>query len=343
VASAARRLERGSFDGPVGRGAERIWQAISATRVARPLVLPPGVRTIAIGGATLGGSGKTPLSILCAELASRAGAKVALVGHAFRASPERARIVLPEDDVACVGDEALVCARRLFAVATVVVGPTRQSAIDHAAACGAEVIVLDGVSQASPRRVDLALLALQIPNPWGAGACPPRGDLRAPRSALLGACDRSVGIGDAPDCDVFMKSRGAWDGTRYVDYDELSALRLGLVTSLARPGRVSAWLGRRGVVPEVVLSGGDHRAVSTRAMREAGKGLDAWVATEKCLTNLPGSAGLPVFTLDYKAFATPSFARELATALTRQTSGHRLEQSEFLPCALGTEPRPWGP
>ena len=343
MASAARRLERGSFDGPVGRGAERIWKAVSATRVARPLVLPPGVRTIAIGGATLGGSGKTPLSILCAELASKTGAKVALVGHAFRASPGRARIVRSEDDVACVGDEALVCARRLFGVATVVVGPTRQSALDHAASCGAEVIVLDGVAQTSPRRVDLAFLALQIPQPWGAGACPPRGDLRAPRSALLAACDRSVRIGEEPDCDVFMKSRGAWDGTRYVDYDELSALHLGLVTSLARPGRVSAWLGRRGVVPKVVLSGGDHRAVSARAMRAAGKGLDAWVATEKCATHLPRSLGPPVFSLEYEAFPSLSFARALATALTSQTSGHRLESSEFLPCALGTEPRPWGP
>ena len=225
----------------------------------------------------------------------------------------------------------------------VVVGPTRQSALDHAVSCGAEVIVLDGVAQASPRRVDLALLALQIPHPWGAGACPPCGDLRAPRSALLAECDRTVVIGENPDCDVIMKSRGAWDGTRYVGYPELSGLRLGLVTSLARPGRVSAWLGRRGVVPEVVLSAGDHRAVCAQAMREVGRGLDAWVATEKCATHLPGSLGSPVFSLDYAALASPPFARDVVTALTSQTSGHRLENSEAVPCALGFEPTPWGP
>lgn len=150
-------------------------------------------------------------------------------------------------------------------------------------------------------------------------------------------------IGDNPDCDVIMKSRGAWDGTRYVGYPELSGLRLGLVTSLARPGRVSAWLGRRGVVPEVVLSAGDHRAVCAQAMREVGRGLDAWVATEKCATHLPGSLGSPVFSLDYAALASPPFARDVVTALTSQTSGHRLENSEAVPCALGFEPTPWGP
>lgn len=343
VASAARRLERGSLNGPLGRGAERIWQTLSATRVVRPLLLPPGLPTIAIGGATLGGSGKTPLAVLCAEIAAKTGGRVALVGHAFRASPGRARVVHPDDDVALVGDEALVCARRLSSEVMVIVGPTRQAALDHAASCGAEVIILDGVAQASPRRADLALLALHRPSPWGAGACPPRGDLRAPQNALLEACDRTVTIGDEPDCDVVMGSRGAWNDTRFVGYPELSGLRLGLVTSLARPDRVHAWLARRGVVPEVFLSGGDHRPVSPRAMHAAGKGLDAWLATEKCAAHLRRSGGPPVFSLDYAAFASPAFVQGVVSALTALTSGHRLVISEFLPCALGTEPRPWGP
>lgn len=156
-----------------------------------------------------------------------------------------------------------------------------------------------------------------------------------------------------PRLELVMKSRGAWtasssahsapSGARFLDYEELSGLRLGLVTSLARPDRISAWLGRRGVTPEVILSGGDHRPVSTRAMREAGKGLDAWLATEKCATHLGAFADLPVFTLDYRAFPAVALVAALGAALTAQTSGHRLENSEFLPCALGTEPRPWGP
>ena len=41
---------------------------------------------------------------------ARAGARVALVGHAYRATPGRARVVAPDDALHEVGDEALVAA-----------------------------------------------------------------------------------------------------------------------------------------------------------------------------------------------------------------------------------------
>jgi len=154
--SAARVLEGGRLSGAVFEAAARIWAERSRRTLARPLSWPDGVFTVGVGGATLGGSYKTPTTIAVADRLARAGLRVALIGHAYRARPERARTVEASDDVRVVGDEALVCARALGRRARVLVAPARQQAIDLAVLLGAEALVFDGVLQARPRRFGCA-------------------------------------------------------------------------------------------------------------------------------------------------------------------------------------------
>src|SRR5947199_10694187 len=89
----ARDLESGSWRGPLTAIASQAWGAWSARSIARPLAWRDGARVIAIGGATLGGSGKTPLAIACARSFASRGSRVALVAHGYRASPGEARVV----------------------------------------------------------------------------------------------------------------------------------------------------------------------------------------------------------------------------------------------------------
>src|SRR5690242_1893590 len=96
-----RRLERG-VPSPLARAASLAWGAISARAVARPLRLPPGVLVVGVGGAVLGGAGKTPLTIALAR--ALASQRPAVIGHAYRARPGQARVVQPTDLVAEVGD-----------------------------------------------------------------------------------------------------------------------------------------------------------------------------------------------------------------------------------------------
>ncbi len=117
--------------------AARVWGAAAASRLPRALVVRDGAKVIAIGGATLGGSGKTPLAVACARRLAMDGHSVALVGHAYRAKPDRSRVVSPADAVEIVGDEALVAAQALEDVGVaVVVGPGRQVALESCAQCG---------------------------------------------------------------------------------------------------------------------------------------------------------------------------------------------------------------
>src|SRR5260221_5377530 len=89
------------------------YGAISRRGVCRPLDIPDRVPMIGVGGATLGGSGKTPVAIAIARALAARGERVALVGHAYRARPHCARVVAISDDVREVGDEALLASQEL--------------------------------------------------------------------------------------------------------------------------------------------------------------------------------------------------------------------------------------
>jgi tetraacyldisaccharide 4'-kinase len=340
----ARALEEGLLDGPVARLLARAWQAPAARSVVRRLDLPPDVRVVAVGGATLGGSGKTPLAVACARAVASAGARTVLVGHAYRAKPRRARIVSCEDSLADVGDEALVAARALAPHRVdVVVAPRRADAIAWAAR-HADVLVVDGVLQTAPVRAALALLAVDAEEPWGAtGSVPPRGDLRAPIAALLRAADRVVALGDAetgddpPDAQVV--SRGAWLGGSLVGWEEIARLRVGLACALARPARLLRFLDRRGVRPIVVARSGDHRAIALEAMRAPSRTqpLDLWLATPKCVLHAPFPAAAPAVerrtgsaplaTIDHDVVLSPALgARLRMLARERSRTQTRLER-----------------
>jgi tetraacyldisaccharide-1-P 4'-kinase len=324
-------LERGAFDGALARWLEGAWASAARGSLVRSLSLPPHVRTVAVGGATLGGSGKTPLAIACAtELAGR-GARVVLVGHGYRGrvrgggDGSDTRIVRADDALDDVGDEALLAARQLPPGACAVVGPTRAAALDFAARF-ADVVVFDGVAQTSPVRASLALLAVDANEPWGrAVASPPRGDLVAPRSVLLAACDAVVRVGCDRRADpgasvleaelgkigsdrattprqwhvAVPRARGAWlrDVAAYsrpaslLTWADLREMRVGLVSAMARPIRVARDLSAHGVEPVVCFRAPDHGPIGpamVRACRLAvrTKRVDLWLATAKCALHL---------------------------------------------------------
>ncbi len=288
----------------LARGLEQAWARVATGRLVKALARREGARVVAIGGATLGGSGKTPLAIACARALVANGARVALVGHGYGAHASRrgvARIVTLTDRVEEVGDEALACARALPDV-SVVVAPTRQAALDLALSL-ADVAVLDGVHQTLPR-ASLALLAVDPRDPWGAGACPPRGDLRAPRAALEALADLVV--------PIVATSRGAFVDGRLAGWEELRGLRVGLVTALARPRRVLELLAANGVHPRVVRTLSDHG----RGRVPRSTAVDLWLTTGKCRESLLASGSGAVAELEHEVLLPP----ECRLTLTQEGS-----------------------
>ena len=320
-------LEQARMPAPtsrVGLALGAAWGRALGRSVVRRLVLPGGARVVTVGGATLGGSGKTPLAIACAAsiAADAPGVRVALVGHAYRAAPGRARAVSATDALSEVGDEALLAARHFAALAgdrpRVVVGPDRQAALDLASRI-ADVVVIDGVTQTAPVRAALALLAVDLDEPWGLSArVPPWGDLRAPVGTLLDAVDRVVA--------VHSESRGAFLGPELLAWSALASKRVGLVCALARPERVVRMLARHGILPEVVVRGPDHGPLRPlRPWQGAGhQEVDLWLATPKCALHaarIPLSA--PLATLQHRVV----LGVDLARALTAVSQGNNVAKS----------------
>jgi tetraacyldisaccharide-1-P 4'-kinase len=306
-------VERGSGRGSrVGGALASAWGAFEAGRVSRPVSIPARAKVIGVGGATLGGSYKTPLSVAVAEAMARRGERVALVGHAYRGRVRFARAVSPSDDVAEVGDDALFAARRLSALGIpVFVGPTRQSAVDLAAR-SASWLVVDGLLQTRPERLSCSILGLDGRRPWGQGQCPPLGDLRAPPEALLHAADVTATVRDAQDpCaegDRANPDPGAegdranpdpcaegdppnsalgeplrWDvrgrladavdaAGRHVALAELASQRIGVLLTIARPERVMDALACRGLFAVRFVRFGDHDRPSRTELERIARG-----------------------------------------------------------------------
>jgi tetraacyldisaccharide 4'-kinase len=232
------------------------------------------------------------------------GARVALVGHAHRARPLRARTVATGDVLGEVGDEALVAAHALSNTqVAVVVAPRRADAIAFAAE-HSDVIILDGVAQTTPVRVSLALLAVDAHEPWGQAAnVPPAGDLRAPEAALRAASDAVVAITDPEIRSIHPSVEGAWpvwvlsQGVRsrgaFRPWTSLEGARVGLVCAEGRPHRVLRFLEARGVTVCSMIREPDHGPLrSSRSLTislssaEKRCGVNLWLATEKCAVHL---------------------------------------------------------
>jgi len=164
---------------------------LTARRVARPGWHAP-VPVFCAGNVTVGGSGKTTLALdLLARLAARGVAAHALL-RGYGGSARGARRVLPGDDAALVGDEALL----LAAVAPTWTGGDRAASARAAIAAGAQALVLDDGLQNPTLVKDVSFLVIDGGFGFGNGRLLPAGPLRESVAAGAARCRAAVLIGD---------------------------------------------------------------------------------------------------------------------------------------------------
>lgn len=144
---------------------------------------------VSVGNLIVGGTGKTPMTILIARMFRDMGCRVVVISRGYRGRMENTGGVVsdghtiftgPED----AGDEPYLMARVLTGI-PVVVGKRRYEAGMMAVMrFKPDVIVFDDAFQHLRLHRDLNLVLLDHRSPLGNGHVLPRGPLREPRTAL---------------------------------------------------------------------------------------------------------------------------------------------------------------
>lgn len=165
--------------------AGRIVATVASRRMARSPQWRAPVPVICIGNFTVGGTGKTPLALMVADLLRAAGERPAFLTRGYGGRTRTARMVDRGLDTAReVGDEALLLAAS---------APTSVSRDRVAGArlllAGAEppsVIILDDGLQNPALAKDLVIAVVDGRRGFGNGRVIPAGPLRAPLMVQLG-------------------------------------------------------------------------------------------------------------------------------------------------------------
>ncbi len=142
-------------------------------------------KVVSIGNITVGGTGKTPVTVFMGDLLKRMGYKVAVISRGYGGSAEKHGGIVSDGQATKMGpqqagDEPYLMSLKLKGI-PVIVGQDRvkagQVAIDT---FGSDVVVLDDGFQHLRLKRDLNFVLLDASNPFGNGRLLPRGVLREP-------------------------------------------------------------------------------------------------------------------------------------------------------------------
>ena len=145
---------------------------------------------ISIGNITVGGTGKTPMTIYTTNLISRLGYKVVVISRGYKGTAEKTGGIVSNEktifmDSKTAGDEPLMIAQKLKGI-PVIIGKNRFAAGNIAIKeFNPDVIVLDDAFQHLSLMRDINLLLIDSKHPFGNDYLVPRGILREPVSSVL--------------------------------------------------------------------------------------------------------------------------------------------------------------
>lgn len=149
-----------------------------------------GAKTISIGNITVGGTGKTPLVALVAQILADNGEKVCILSRGYGRENPKDRVLVSDGENVLVdakigGDEPVELAHKLIGKAVVIADADRVSAAKWALKkFGATVFVLDDGFQHRRAQRDLDIVCIDATDPFGGGEVLPAGRLREPLENL---------------------------------------------------------------------------------------------------------------------------------------------------------------
>jgi len=201
-----------------------------------------GVPVVVVGNLTVGGTGKTPLTIWLARQLRARGMRVGIIcsGYAGQAT-QWPQLVTPQSDAALVGDEASLLARRTGC--PVAAGRDRVAAARLLTSRGSLDVILcdDGLQHYRLRRM-FEIAVIDGTRGLGNGLCLPAGPLREPQSRLKSVDAIVVNQGDFGHAGVL---RAAVEPTGLIELatgarhrlEEFAGRQVHAVAAIGNPAR----------------------------------------------------------------------------------------------------------
>ncbi len=266
-----------------------IWRSID---IGQPVLV--------VGNITVGGTGKTPITLWLAERLKDYGMRPGIVSRGYRGrlGPQPVR-VLPDSDPAIVGDEALLMERRQ--ICPVVVHPDRVAAARLLLQLDCNVIVADdGLQHFRLERLH-EIAVLDGTRGFGNGCLLPAGPLRE-TVARLSTVDRifvqqetgrpSVPAelpGNVPMANFELVPAEVLNlvDSRRVSLDDFRGRKVHAVAAIGNPGRFFRLLQNEGI--EVIPHAHRDHAKLTESDLRFDDGLDV-LMTEKDAVKVRGTA-----------------------------------------------------
>ena len=143
-----------------------------------------GARTISVGNITTGGTGKTPLVVLIAEILAGRGEKVCVLTRGYGRENPKEKVLVSDGtqvfaDAKTGGDEPVEMARMLLGKAVVVADADRVAAAKWAKErFEITTFILDDGFQHRRAKRDLDIVCIDATDPFGNGRALPAGRLR---------------------------------------------------------------------------------------------------------------------------------------------------------------------
>ncbi|WP_019584122.1 tetraacyldisaccharide 4'-kinase [Thioalkalivibrio sp. ALE16] len=179
------------------------WNRQRQEQLRRDITIPAKA-VIVVGNLTLGGSGKTPMTVWLAKRLRAAGYRPGIVSRGYGGRGDVAGIaVTPDSDPVVVGDEPLLIARRTGV--PVQVDRDRVRGARALTEQGVDVVIADDGMQHHRLPRDITILMVDGKRRFGNGLCLPAGPLREPRRARERADFVIVTGGEAGPGEIAME------------------------------------------------------------------------------------------------------------------------------------------
>lgn len=228
------------------------------TGAMRSVRLP--VPVIVVGNLSVGGTGKTPLTIALAEALRARGYRPGVVSRGHGGSRREPMLLDDRPDPAEVGDEP--CLIRASGVA-VAIGRERPAAARLLLEAGCDVLIADDGLQHYALARDVEICVIDATRRFGNGRLLPAGPLREPLSRLsrvdFRVCNGApLADGESPMQLVGGEVLALHDGERRLLAD-FAGQRVHAVAAIGNPARFFASLRAAGVDP-IEHAFADHHA-----------------------------------------------------------------------------------